>query len=321
MTRDWRMVVSIINYRTGPMTWACVQTVLADLHGRDDILTVVIDNASGDGSADYLAARIADLPEGAPVRLVRSPVNGGFSAGHNLGIAEAKAQDYLLLNSDAEVRPGCLSALIAAVDAAAPDVGILSTRIVNAEGAPENTLFRFPGPFSEVIRGANTGPVTKILKRWDVIGVADAAHAEWVSFAAVVLRAPLIEAIGPLDEGYFMYFEDVDYCLRARRAGWRIAAIPDAVVMHDEGGSSDTIADQRARKRLPAYYYASRTRFLTRAHGWPGYLAANLGWHLGRGVAQLRRLAGKPVPVAVAQEGRDIWLNARQPMGDRHAPR
>lgn len=320
---EWRLLISIINFRTGPMTWDCVRSVLDDLGGRQDVLVVVVDNASGDGSADYLADRIAELPEDAsPVRLVRSATNSGFSGGHNQGIAAGQAADYLILNSDAELRPGCIATLLAAADGAAPDIGILSPRIVDAAGHQEVSLFRFAGPLSEVIRGAATGPVTRILNRWDVPLFPPVAPEAvgWASFAAVVLRGRMLDQVGPLDEGYFMYFEDMDYCLRARRAGWHILPVPDAVVMHEQGGSGDVVEGQRQRKRLPAYFYASRTRFLTRAHGWHGYLAANLGWYLGRGVARLRRLAGKPVPQAQLREGRDIWLNATRPMGDRHAP-
>jgi hypothetical protein len=74
-----------------------------------------------------------------------------------------------------------------------------------------------------------------------------------------------------------------------------------------------------ARRRLPAYYYAARTRFLYQAHGRAGLLAANLLWHLGRGIAQLRRLARKPVPGAIEAEARDIWTNFLRPLGDRRA--
>ncbi len=90
--------------------------------------------------------------------------------------------------------------------------------------------------------------------------------------------------------------------------------------MHYQGGSSTLVQDERARKRLPAYYYASRTRFLYQAHGRVGLWVANLLWYLGRGVAHVRRLFGKPVPPANELEHRDLWTNATNPLGPRYAP-
>ena len=146
------------------------------------------------------------------------------------------------------------------------------------------------------------------------------AEIEWASFACIVVRREVVEAIGPMDEGYFLYFEDAEYCLRARRAGWRIAWVPDAVAVHFRGGSGPVKALAAARKRMPAYYYASRTRFLYQAHGRLGLWAANAAWFAGRGIAQLRRLVGRAVPRANAAEARDIWINARTPLGPRRAP-
>ena len=318
-----RLAVSIINFRTPALSWACVESLLRDIGARQDVAIVVVDNASGDGSADFLADRIAALPAGvARPQLIRSPVNGGFSAGHNLGIAAMPADWHLVLNSDAAVQPGFTARMLAAMDGAGADIGLLAPRIIDSEGRPQQSRFRFPSVASEVIRGAASGPVTRLLGRWDVplYGEVPDDAIGWASFAAIALRARMIDRIGPLDDGYFMYFEDIDYCLRARRAGWRIAAVPGAVVTHDEGGSGDLVENQRAGRRLPAYYYASRTRYFTKALGWPGYVAANLGWGLGRGLSLIRPMTGRPRPPVRPGEARGVWLNAMRPTGDRHAP-
>jgi GT2 family glycosyltransferase len=123
-----------------------------------------------------------------------------------------------------------------------------------------------------------------------------------------------------MDEGYFLYFEDAEYCLRARRAGWGIALAPDAVAVHFRGGSGPVKALARARRRLPPYYYASRTRFFRQAYGPLGPVLANLMWGAGRLIAQMRRLTGRAVPTASASEARDIWTNALHPLGPRRAP-
>ena len=316
-----QIVVSIINFRTGDLTRACVQSVLDDLGGIDGEV-VVVDNASGDGSAEMLRDWIDSLPDGTPVKLVQSETNSGFSGGHNQGIAAAQAAYYLVLNSDSVLRPGFLAQMIAAAEAA-PKAGLISPSILGEDQQPTVGAFRFHSPASELMRAAKTGPLDALLKRKRVPippPISEPEQVDWVSFACVMLRAEMITDIGPMDEGYFLYYEDSEYCLRARRAGWGIAHVPQAAAVHYQGGSGTLVEDERARKRLPAYYYASRTRFLYQAHGRVGLIAANLMWHLGRGIAQLRRLLGKPVPAANEQEYRDIWINAFDPLGPRYAP-
>lgn len=314
-----RIAVSIINYRTGELTLACLSSALADLQGIDGCV-VVIDNASGDGSAELIADWIAAHPD-APVTLIRSETNTGFSGGHNQGIAAVRADLYLLLNSDAVVRPGFFQELLATATAQ-PRAGLLAPRISWDDGTPQVSTFRFASPVSEFIRGANTGWITRALRRWEVsMGPdPDPASIGWASFACIALRREMIDEIGPMDEGYFLYFEDAEYCLRARRAGWRVAWVPEAVAVHFRGGSGPVKKLAAARKRLPAYYYASRTRFLYQAHGWTGLLAANAAWIAGRGLNKLRRLFGKGVYASAEAERRDIWINVFDPLGPRCAP-
>lgn len=320
-----RVAVSIINYRTGAMTLDCVASVLADMDGTDDIdgRVVVVDNASGDGSAEAIADWIAARP-GVPVRLVRSETNAGFSGGHNQGIAAAEADGadlYVLLNSDAVLCAGFFGALLAAAGAH-PQAGLLAPRIAWDDGTPQVSAFRFAGPASEFIRGANTGWVTRALKAREVaIGPdPDPDRIDWASFACIALRARMVDEIGPMDEGYFLYFEDAEYCLRARRAGWSIAWVPEARAVHYRGGSGPVKALAAARRRLPPYYYASRSRFLYQAHGRTGLWLANAAWIAGRTLAQARRLFGKSIYPSAEAERRDIWIGAANPLGPRRAP-
>ena len=316
------LAVSIINYRTADLTIACLRSVLADI-GDLDVRVVVVDNASGDGSAEAIADWIGERSRSAPVPvdLVRSPVNSGFSGGHNQGIAAADARFYLILNSDAALRPGFFRTIL---DAAGrhPRAGFFAPRLTYEDGEVQTSCFRFPGPASEFIRSACTGAVTRALRRYEVaLGPdPDPDRIDWASFACILLRREMIDAIGPMDEGYFLYFEDAEYCLRARRAGWGIVHVPEAVAVHHRGGSGPVKSLARAARRLPPYYYASRTRFLRQAHGAAGPAMANLAWLAGRGLAFGRLLAGRrPNPVAQA-EARDIWTNVTSPLGPRRAP-
>lgn len=323
MTTTPTITVSIINYRTGQMTIDCVQSVLDDLAGPSQGVparVVVVDNLSGDGSAEMIAEWIAGLPEGARVELVRSASNSGFSGGHNRGMAAAPADRYLILNSDALLRPGFMRALSDAIEAD-PDAGLYVPRIEGEDGSGQVNCFRFAGPSSELIRGAASGPITRMLRHREVaMGPdPDPERIEWASFACIGVNDRLLREIGPMDEDYFLYFEDAEYGLRARRAGWRIRLVPNAVAVHFRGGSGPVKSLAKARKRLPRYYYQSRSRFLTQAHGRAGLLAANLLFTLGFGLRQLRRLFGKEVWGRTEGELRDIWIGSRQPLAPRAA--
>ena len=316
------LLVSIINYRTAELTQACVASVLEDLAASPGITAriAVVDNASGDGSVEALRDWIAGLRTDVPVTLIASARNTGFSGGHNIGLRSARARMALVLNSDAVLRPGCCAALLAAMEAQ-PQAGLFAPRIEHEDGEQQINCFRMHTPASEFDRGAATGPVSRLLRRWRVaMEMPPKGEIGWASFACIGLRGTMLDQVGAMDEGYFLYFEDTEYGLRARRAGWGIAYVPEARMVHYRGGSAPVKSLAKARKRLPAYYYASRTRLLYQAHGRAGLLAANLGWHLGRGISQLRRLTGRAPQPGVAHEAHDIWINALRPLGPDHAP-
>lgn len=315
-----QIVVSIINYKTVEMTIRCAQSALDALKGHDG-LVVVVDNASDDGSDTVLSDWVADHAEKARLKLVLSQINTGFSGGHNLGMGAAEADFYLLLNSDALLQPGFFEAMMP-VAHANPKAGLIAPVIQGEDGHIQDSCFRFHSPGSEIIRAACTGPVTRLLKRYDVsLGTdPDTDQIDWVSFACVLLRGDMVADLGPMDEGYFLYYEDAEYSLRAGRAGWQIARAADARAVHFRGGSGPVKELAKAKKRMPPYYYASRTRFFRQAYGALGPVMANLGWYMGRVIAQARRLTGRAPYAMNEAEARDIWTNAFNPLGPRRAP-
>lgn len=307
------LVISIINYRTGAMTIAAADAVLSAL-GDQAAKVVIVDNASGDGSAEEITAWI-DTTNDTRLHLIHSATNSGFSGGHNQTIAAyPTAGYYLILNSDALLRPDFFDLLMPA--AGDTDAGMLAPQLEWDDGTVQVSTFRFARPISELIRAAATGPITKLFQRFDVpLGTApDVTQIEWASFACILLRGDMVRALGPMDDAYFLYFEDEEYALRARRAGWDIAFVPQARAVHFRGGSGPVKTLQAAKKRLPDYYYRSRTRFLRQFAGPLGPLLGNLFWILGRGVAQARRLTGRPVPSAHESEWRDIWIGFSAPL-------
>ncbi len=306
-------LVSIINYKTAELTLECLRSVVVALKGRDGHVAVV-DNASEDGSLEKIRAWLEEHPN-APVTLIASQTNSGFSSGHNQAIrAFPDVRHYLILNSDAVIAPDFFDAMEAKLEQS-PKAGLYAPRITTENGEVQDSLFRFPGVVSEFIRGVNSGPVTNILSRY-VVSLdpdPDPKDIRWASFACILLSGDMVRSIGDMDEGYFLYFEDVEYCLRAWRQGWKIETVPAAMAVHYCGGSGPVRSLQESRARLPQYYYRSRTRFFFDAIGPHGPLLTNLAWLLGRGIAYLRPLFGKPLYPTIKNEARDIWIGILQP--------
>lgn len=309
-----RLAVVVLNYRTPALVADCLATLEHELDPASDA-AIVVDNHSADGSADEIERTITQRGWSHWARLVRSPVNGGFSAGNNLGMQHADAEFYLLLNSDTLVRPGAVQELLRAASMR-PEAGLLGPRLEWPDGTPQNSCFRDKSVWSELIAGAQSGPITKLLARRDVtMGAFDApVPADWVSFACVLVRREVIERIGPMDEGYFMYFEDADYCRKARRDRFGVLYWPSARVVHLRGGSSPVKSNTAARKRLPAYYYASRTRYFATFGGRPLLIAANAAWSIGWLIALARRVLHRRPIGTPSRALRDNWTAFTRPM-------
>lgn len=315
------LAIIIVNYRTPALVEDCLTHLLPDLE-KLDAVAVVADNFSNDGSVDRLEKWLADFPARNSVKLLRSAENTGFSGGNNMGIKSQRADYYLLLNSDAYVLPGAIEALLETARGH-PEAGVVGPLLECPDGTPQSSCFRYHSPVSELISAAATGPITKLLKAYDVPlpPVDKVIRPQWVSFACALIPGTVFQEVGLLDDGYFMYYEDADYCRRARDAGWDIIYQPAAHVVHLGGESSDFDSRINQNKRLPGYYYASRTRYFYKHYGKFGLLAANLLWSCGWLIAKLREPFGRPARHISEKQVGDIWLNWWNPLGDRHAPK
>jgi GT2 family glycosyltransferase len=280
--------------------------VLADLDPERDV-AIVVDNASGDQSAEKLRAELAGTGE-VELRVIETERNGGFAYGNNAGIRAVDAQAYLLATSDTLLRPGAVERLFAFL-ASHPKAGLVGPRLEWESGEVQQSGFRFHRPVTELIAGSATGPIRRLLARWDVpLDVSgEPREVEWISFAAVMIRAEVIRAVGGLDEGFFMYFEDTDYCRSAEQAGFEVWQEPAARVVHLRGQSSPVKRLHAARQRLPRYYYASRARYFRKHFGAGGLLAANLAWTAGRSVSWLRETFGAKERHTVERQLWDSW--------------
>jgi len=306
------IAIIILNYRTADLTIDC----LGSLAGQTDADTpvIVVDNDSGDGSAERIERYVQESGLGDWMKVVRSPMNGGFAAGNNFAIRDIDAESYLLLNSDTVVRDGAVAAFLQAMHDR-PDAGIIGPRIEDLDGTPQFSAFRNHTPATELLRSARTGPITRLFRGRDVLlPLADQPfEAEWVAFACVLIRREVIDRIGLLDDGYFMYFEDVDFCRRARQAGFKILYCPIPRVAHIAGASSHVTGASSTGKRLPRYFYEARSRYFGKFHGRHGLLGANAMFAVGRAVALVLEVLGRPLSHLHIRESLDIWTNSLSP--------
>ncbi len=287
--------VVIVNYRTGLLVVDCLASLVTELGDLFGGKVIVADNASGDGSVAQIAAAIYENGWGSWAELLELPRNGGFAYGNNHAIRQAFSHDPALgtivcLNPDTTVYRGAIARLVSHLEQHV-DAGIAGASIEDESGMLQLTAHPFHSPLTELDNGAQLGVITR------VVGDRSLGHAsgdepfrcDWVSGACFAIRSPVLASIGMLDEGYFLYFEETDFCLRARRAGWTCWYVPAARVRHLEGASTG-IRDPKRRRA--AYWFASRRRFFARAHGIHGLVAADLLWGVGRATLVLRRLLG-----------------------------
>jgi len=284
--------VVIVNFRTSHLVLDCLDSLDSDIANRGRMHVVVVDNDSRDGSVELIRQAVAASGRGFWITVVAADRNGGFASGNNIGIGVARRSlrdlaAIVLLNPDTIARPGCLVRLVDFL-ASRPKAGIVGASLENGEGGPEPSAHRFPSPLGELEGASAFGPLTQLLRGHVVTPpILDQAHVcDWVSGACLAIRREVLDGVGSLDEGYFLYFEEVDYCRRANIAGWECWRLPDATVVHLEGASTGI---KIKRRRRPAYWYASRRRFFAVHLGLAGLLAADTLWSLGRASLVLRR--------------------------------
>ncbi len=278
--------VVIVNYRTADLVVNCLRSLEQDAASMPGLHAVVVDNASGDDSAQTLRRAIDTAGWSRWVTLIESARNGGFSAGNNIGIRSRCSKLYLLLNPDTLVKPGAIHALIAFMQDH-PRAGIVGSQLENQDGRTQSTARRCLSPLTELEAGANTVVISRLLSRVPQQTFTDEPiQCDWVSGAAMCVRREVFEEVGLLDEGFFLYFEELDLCERARRAsrhggrgGWEVWSIPQSRIVHMEGASTG-ITD--VNRRRPTYWYESRRRFFLKRHGVLGLVCADILWGCGR---------------------------------------
>lgn len=286
------ILVVIVNYRTPSLAEKCLEAVARERAAGAALSAILVDGCSGDGSVAQLqsflaASDIADWTEFLPLDF-----NGGFGWANNQAMLHRgdRLPPYIyLLNPDAEIEPGAISALAQILDDHS-DVAAVGSQLLEVDGTKSASAFRFPSVRNEFVRGAQTSALRRLLAlQPTTIDVAQAGPVDWVTGASVMLRRDALQQTGLFDDGFFLYFEEVELMQRLKQTGWRIWCQPASRVKHIGGASTGVEESLRPRAR-PAYWYRSRKRYFALAGGRAHAFWANLAWLVGYTLIGLPRL-------------------------------
>ena len=233
------VAIIIVSYNTRELLEACVRS-LHDSPCDTDHEIVVVDNASTDGSADAVRNQWPD------VTVIDVERNVGYASANNLGIRSTHSEFVLLLNSDTVVPPGAVDTLVSRLREL-PDVAAIGPSLVDGEGHPELSFGPMIGPFNELLqkgKGVALARGLPILAPWVRASLTRASFHDWVSGACLLVRRTDAERVGLLDERFFLYGEDVDFCAALREGGRRIFFTPEVHVVHYRGQSGAGAPEQ-----------------------------------------------------------------------------
>jgi N-acetylglucosaminyl-diphospho-decaprenol L-rhamnosyltransferase len=257
--------VVIVSWNVAGLLRRCLLSLAAQSR---PLAVVVVDNASTDGTADMLAKEFQH------VRRIENRANVGFTAANNQGLqalgldgtAGVPPDLVLLLNPDTEIAPGALDALERYL-ATRPNVGLVGPVLRNPDGSVQSSRRRLPTLATAVFESTPIEwlwPTNPVARRYRMADVRpdQAGIVDWVTGAAMLVRARALAEVGPFDEGFFMYSEELDLCRRLRAVGWEVGFEPRAEVVHHEGASSIQVSGRRL-----LWFHRSRVRYFRKYHG------------------------------------------------------
>lgn len=297
--------IVIVSWNVKDLLRDCLQSIA---HGQGGLAVelIVVDSASTDGSPAMVAA---EFPW---VTLLACDENVGFPRGNNMGIAKAHGRYILLLNPDTIVHDQALRRMVDYLDNH-QDVGVVGAQLLNADGTVQSSRRRFPNLTTAFFESTWLQPWAprRVLKHYYAQDLPDdqTADVDWVMGACLMTRRVLADHIGGLDEAYFMYSEELDWCHRIKDAGWRVVYLPAARVTHYQGKSSEQVVAQRH-----IYFNQAKLRYFRSYHGrGPAmllrlFLLVSYLWQLG--LEGVKGILGHKRPLRW-QRVRAYWLVLR----------
>ncbi len=252
--------IIIVSWNVAELLEACLDSVYSSL--ADSALTtevIVVDSASSDHSVSMLQDRFQN------VQLLACENNVGFSRGNNLGLRRASGRFILLLNPDTEVHGDAIDRMVQELEEHA-HVGAVGPHTLNSDGTTQSTRRRFPTLLTACFESTWLQPwaPANLLRDYRVEDKDDdeCIDVDWVQGSALMLRREVYEEIGGLDPVYVMYSEELDWCRRAKEAGWRVRYVGDARIIHHGGRSSEQV---QAHSQI--HFHQSKLRYVRKWHG------------------------------------------------------
>jgi N-acetylglucosaminyl-diphospho-decaprenol L-rhamnosyltransferase len=273
--------VVIVSWNVRDLLRRCLQSLMTGVRFSPDedayqigdwkAEILVIDNCSTDGSPEMVRD---EFPH---IHLVANSENRGFTAANNQGLALSGGRYLLLLNPDTEIVGAALTTMLDYAEANG-EVGALGPRLLNPDGSIQSSRRRFPTFCTALVESTvvqEWWQDNQILRRYYMVDTPDDAiqQVDWVVGACLLVRRQAFEQVGGLDEGYFMYSEELDWCRRIKVAGWGIVYLPAAAIIHHEGKSSEQVVPARH-----IYFQSSKVRYFRKYHG--AFQAEALRWFL-----------------------------------------
>lgn len=265
MTKQWirdhygfDVSIIIVNYKARDMLRLCLETLRSTI-ARASVEVIIVDNDSGDGSVEMMRAEFPD------VKCLAIPVNLGHSGGCNKGMEAASGRYLFLLNNDTQLKPGAIETLAAYLDKN-PRIGAAAPKVLNADGTVQGTIKRFPtsaaaiaGRYSLLARLVPNNRLSRHYLIYLDEDFTEPFRVDSASAAALMVRREAIAVAGPLDERYFLYWNDVDWCRSFLTHGYEVHCVPDAVLVHDQHkGGTECNPTQSRRSAIDFHLGAYR---------------------------------------------------------------
>jgi len=264
-----RLVVIVLNFRTPDVTIDCLKTLAQETAGNPGMKVILVDNASGDDSVPRIEAAIRDNGwTGGWLEFRPFDKNLGFAGGNNLVLREQMALEnppayLLLLNSDTLVSPGCIAACTKVMQEGAA-IGAMSCMLRNRDGSVQNICRKFPTPLRESVRAFGLPWLVPPLFKWADLEdsgwdrTSGPRDVDWISGAFFFARTDALQEAGVLDQEFFFYGEDCEWCHRIWEHGWKIHFDPAPEIVHLGGASSDSTRVRNRQREI----YTWKARFL-----------------------------------------------------------
>jgi GT2 family glycosyltransferase len=306
----------VVNYCTPELTLQCIEALRKERSEDLSLKVLVVDGASPDGSGDLLEGKLAGDKLDGWLELIKLDFNGGFGWANNQAILriakEADPPEFIyLVNPDAEVKTGAICALRTALRAT-PNCAAAGSQLLNSDGTLASSAFRFPNTAREFISGARSAKLQSILRIKPLVQEAGSIEAEWVTGASVMFRSEALCQCGLFDDGFFLYYEEVELMWRLRKAGWRVLHVSGSRVLH-VGAASTGLHEECGDKPLPPYWFRSRLRFFALCYGRSSGAAANIAWLLGFALYLFKALIRRRLASVEFRELKGIWESGLLP--------